>query len=206
MVSLRCTCCRLVTGLLIVFSSTLCPRSATAEWYVAGQAGVNPLRNIRGTGTLARLDPPNFNLKTSPSFEGKLPGPSGRWADSIVPIARINCLFMGISSHFQEGRIMPRSIGLLFLSGILLTTTSCAQSIHQLERASVSSSIDAGYAEAPYWGGPGYRWYPFGYYGSGYGWSSGGHSGGGHRRTHHHASPPSPPPTPPSNAPPQFKK
>jgi opacity protein-like surface antigen len=32
----------------------------------------DPLRNVRGTGTLAGLDAPNFNLKTSPAFGGKL--------------------------------------------------------------------------------------------------------------------------------------
>ena len=101
---------------------------------------------------------------------------------------------------------MLRTIVLCFLSGISLMTTACAQSIHQVDRASTNSLMDGGYTDAQYWGGPGYWWNLFGYYGSGYGWSGGRHSGGGRRGDHHHASPPSPPPTPPANAPPQFKK
>jgi hypothetical protein len=59
-------------SLLILF---LFPSPAHAEWYVAGQLGWNfadPLRNVRGTGTLAGLGAPNFNLKTSPAFGGKV--------------------------------------------------------------------------------------------------------------------------------------
>lgn len=75
MVCRRCARSSLFTVLLI--SSLLCIHAppASAEWYVAGQVGVNfadPLRNVRGTGTLAGLDAPNFNLKTSPAFGGKL--------------------------------------------------------------------------------------------------------------------------------------
>ena len=75
MVYRRCARSGLVAVLLV--SSLLCihPPPTSAEWYVAGQVGVNfadPLRNVRGTGTLAGLDAPNFNLKTSPAFGGKL--------------------------------------------------------------------------------------------------------------------------------------
>src|SRR3712207_2554304 len=74
MVSCRCLWLRLATG-LVFLSFTPAPHPASAEWYVAGQVGANfadPLRNIRGTGTLAGLDAPNFNLKTSPAYGGKL--------------------------------------------------------------------------------------------------------------------------------------
>lgn len=48
---------------------------AHAEWYAAAQFGANfadPIRNVRGSGSLAGLEAPNFNLKTSPAFGGKL--------------------------------------------------------------------------------------------------------------------------------------
>jgi hypothetical protein len=101
---------------------------------------------------------------------------------------------------------MLRTIVILFLSGMVLMTTACAQSIHQTDRASTYSLVDGGYPDAQYWGGPGYWWNPFGYYGSRYGWLGRSPGGGWHRGAHHHASPSSPPPTPPANAPPQFKK
>ena len=75
MVSCGCVRIGLVTSLLLFASVTFFPLPAPAEWYVAAQAGVNfadPLRNIRGTGTLAGLDAPNFNLKTSPAYGGKV--------------------------------------------------------------------------------------------------------------------------------------
>ncbi len=75
MVSRRYVRSGLMAGLLSWSLLILCPPSTEAEWYVAGQLGVNfadPLRNVRGTGTLAGLDAPNFNLKTSPAFGGKL--------------------------------------------------------------------------------------------------------------------------------------
>lgn len=75
MVCRRCACLGLVASLLASSFLTLPSPQASAEWYVAGQAGVNfadPLRNVRGTGTLAGLDAPNFNLKTGPAFGGKL--------------------------------------------------------------------------------------------------------------------------------------
>lgn len=66
---------RLIAGLLLwsILTPSLSP--VQAEWYVAGQLGWNfadPLRNVRGTGTLAGLVSPNFNLKTSPAFGGKV--------------------------------------------------------------------------------------------------------------------------------------
>ena len=75
MVCRRCVRIGLVAGLLAYLLLPLLSPQACAEWYVAGQVGVNfadPLRNVRGTGTLAGLDAPNFNLKTSHAFGGKL--------------------------------------------------------------------------------------------------------------------------------------
>ena len=75
MVWTRFVCSRLSAGLL-GFVLLLCsPSPIRAEWYVAAQLGANfadPLGNVRGGGTLAGLDGPNFNLKTSPAFGGKL--------------------------------------------------------------------------------------------------------------------------------------
>lgn len=98
---------------------------------------------------------------------------------------------------------MIRSIVSLFLSGVVLILTACAQSLHQTDRlASFTRPADTGYADGPsYRGGAGQWWNPFGYYGSGFGWY-----GGGHRGATHSSSQPSPRPTPPANAPPQFKK
>jgi len=48
---------------------------AAAEWYVAGQAGVNfadQLKNIQGTGTLQSLQGPDFDLKNAMVYGGKL--------------------------------------------------------------------------------------------------------------------------------------
>ena len=53
----------------------LSPVAIRAEWYAAAQVGVNfadPIRNVRGSGSLAGLEAPNFNLKTSPAFGGKV--------------------------------------------------------------------------------------------------------------------------------------
>jgi hypothetical protein len=77
MVCRRHVCIGLVASLLVSSCLTLPSLQANAEWYVAGQAGVNfadPLRNVRGTGTLAGLDAPNFNPNTGPAFGGKLGG------------------------------------------------------------------------------------------------------------------------------------
>lgn len=51
------------------------PRMALAEWYVAGQVGFNfadGLRNIRGTGSLAGLEAPDFDIKNSLAYGGKV--------------------------------------------------------------------------------------------------------------------------------------
>ncbi|MBX3236508.1 MAG: porin family protein [Nitrospiraceae bacterium] len=61
--------------LVLLINLILCSSRLHAEWYVAGQIGVNfadPLRNVRGSGALAGLDSPNFNLVTSPAFGGKI--------------------------------------------------------------------------------------------------------------------------------------
>ena len=75
MVWTRFVCSRLSAGLLGCVLLLCSPSPIRAEWYVAAQLGANfadPLRNVRGSGTLAGLDAPNFNLKTSPAFGGKL--------------------------------------------------------------------------------------------------------------------------------------
>ena len=49
--------------------------SAQAEWYVAGQAGysfADALRNVKGTGGLSGLEAPNFDLKNSLAYGGKV--------------------------------------------------------------------------------------------------------------------------------------
>ena len=51
------------------------PRPASAEWYVAGDVGVNfadRLTGISGTGDLTGLQAPNFDLKNSVSYGAKL--------------------------------------------------------------------------------------------------------------------------------------
>lgn len=61
-----------VLGVLVILLS---PAGTNAEWYAAAQLGVNfadPIRNVRGSGSLAGLDAPNFNLTTSPAFGGKV--------------------------------------------------------------------------------------------------------------------------------------
>jgi hypothetical protein len=75
MVLMRFVLVELTAGLLCGSFLLLSPSPIQAEWYAAVQLGVNfadPIRNVRGTGTLAALAAPNFNLKTSPSFGGKL--------------------------------------------------------------------------------------------------------------------------------------
>lgn len=61
------------TAVLVVL---LCSsRHATAEWYVAGQAGVNfadQLEDIGGTGPLVGLRAPDFDLQNSVAYGGKL--------------------------------------------------------------------------------------------------------------------------------------
>ena len=84
MVSCGCVRIGLVTSLLLFASVTFFPLPAPAEWYVAAQAGVNfaaPLRNIRGTGTLAGLDAPN-QFENQPSLwrqGGRLPESRRVW-------------------------------------------------------------------------------------------------------------------------------
>ena len=51
------------------------PSLASAEWYVAGQFGGNfpdKLTAVRGTGILKGLDAPDFPLKTSYAYGGKI--------------------------------------------------------------------------------------------------------------------------------------
>lgn len=75
MVWIRFVCSGLKAGLFCCSLLFLSPSSLQAEWYAAAQLGANfadPIRNVRGSGSLAGLDAPNFNVKTSPAFGGKL--------------------------------------------------------------------------------------------------------------------------------------
>ena len=59
---------------ILLLSAGLVPR-ASAEWYVAGQFGRNfadELRAVRGTGSLAGLSAPDFDLKNSYAYGGKV--------------------------------------------------------------------------------------------------------------------------------------
>jgi len=64
-----------VAVVICVIVLFLTPAWISAEWYAAAQLGANfadPIRNVRGSGSLAGLDAPNFNLTTSPAFGGKV--------------------------------------------------------------------------------------------------------------------------------------
>ena len=59
--------------LLTALSSIAIP--AQAEWYVAGQAGyrcADSLRNVKGTGGLSGLEAPDFDMKNSLAYGGKV--------------------------------------------------------------------------------------------------------------------------------------
>lgn len=59
----------LLTGLLVL------PPPALAEWYVAGQAGysfADSIRTVMGTGGLSGFDAPDFDLKNSLAYGGKV--------------------------------------------------------------------------------------------------------------------------------------
>lgn len=97
---------------------------------------------------------------------------------------------------------MTRSIIWFFITGILLFTGGCAESLHQGGRqAPWSGGSNAGYTDGPAYGGAGYWWNPFGSYGPGYGWYGAGYGG-----TQQSRNSPALRPTPPDNAPPQFQK
>jgi opacity protein-like surface antigen len=64
-----------VAILLGVLASTLPARTASAEWYVAGQFGGNfadQLSDIRGTGGLSGFRAPDFDLQNSFVYGGKV--------------------------------------------------------------------------------------------------------------------------------------
>ena len=66
-----------ITILLVVLLTAgfLAARTATAEWYVAGQFGANfadQLSDIRGTGSLSGFRAPDFDLQNSFVYGGKL--------------------------------------------------------------------------------------------------------------------------------------
>lgn len=98
---------------------------------------------------------------------------------------------------------MRRAVAFLFGAAAVIFITACAESLHQGQGvAPQRARWNAGDLEAPSYGQrPGAWWYPFGYYGSGYGWHRGGSSDGGQQ-----SNAPAPRPTPPANAPPQFQK
>ncbi len=53
----------------------LCAAPGSAEWYVAGQAGMNfadRLKNVQGTGNLSGAFAPDFDLKNAAVYGGKL--------------------------------------------------------------------------------------------------------------------------------------
>jgi len=66
---------RSLTGLLL-FAVLSFPHPAVfAEWYVAGQAGysfADSIRNVTGTGGLSGFDAPDFDLKNSLAYGGKV--------------------------------------------------------------------------------------------------------------------------------------
>ncbi len=75
MVWMMCVRSGFIAALLCSSLLFISPSAASAEWYAAAQLGANfadPIRNVRGSGSLAGLESPNFNLKTSPAFGGKL--------------------------------------------------------------------------------------------------------------------------------------
>lgn len=60
---------------LLLTAISLIAIPAQAEWYVAGQAGYNfadALRNVKGTGGLSGLEAPNFDMKNSLAYGGKI--------------------------------------------------------------------------------------------------------------------------------------
>ncbi len=64
-----------VVILLCVLVGTLPARTASAEWYVAGQFGANfadQLSNIRGTSSLSGFRAPDFDLQNSFVYGGKV--------------------------------------------------------------------------------------------------------------------------------------
>ena len=66
---------RFFLSLLLLTAISLIAIPAQAEWYVAGQAGYNfadALRDVKGTGGLSGLDAPNFDLKNSLAYGGKV--------------------------------------------------------------------------------------------------------------------------------------
>ena len=74
------------SALIVLALGTVLPCTASAEWYVAGQGGVNfadRMNNIQGTGTLQSLQAPDFDLKNAVVYGGKLGYFSGNGAVGI---------------------------------------------------------------------------------------------------------------------------
>lgn len=66
---------RFFLGLILFITGTIVSVPAQAEWYVAGQAGysfADALRNVEGTGGLSGLVAPNFDMKNSLAYGGKV--------------------------------------------------------------------------------------------------------------------------------------
>jgi opacity protein-like surface antigen len=66
---------RFFLSLILLTALSLIAIPAQAEWYVAGQAGysfADALRNVKGTGALSGLEAPDFDLKNSLAYGGKV--------------------------------------------------------------------------------------------------------------------------------------
>jgi len=66
---------RFFLGLFFLPVLSLVAVPTQAEWYVAGQAGysfADALRNVKGTGGLSGLEAPDFDLKNSFAYGGKV--------------------------------------------------------------------------------------------------------------------------------------
>ena len=66
---------RFFLSLLFLLALCLVAIPTQAEWYVAGQAGysfADSLRNVKGTGGLSGLEAPDFDMKNSLAYGGKV--------------------------------------------------------------------------------------------------------------------------------------
>ncbi len=66
---------RFFLGLILLTALSLVAIPARAEWYVAGQAGysfADALRDVKGTGGLSGLEAPDFDMKNSLAYGGKV--------------------------------------------------------------------------------------------------------------------------------------
>jgi len=66
---------RYLTGFLLLTVLSVLPPPVLAEWYVAGQVGysfADSIRNVTGTGGLSGFGAPDFDLKNSLAYGGKV--------------------------------------------------------------------------------------------------------------------------------------